>query len=245
MPTPSVQTAASAVEWLGRLKSLQPTVVNRRFAVAFVLASVCLPAQDVRSQDLGPIDRSEPEALVTDVVSSDFTTTQPGKATLSITVRIKPGWKTFSTTQQRVKQGGPQATRIKLRPSDDYRVLGTYTTNAKVHVERHEDVWPGLDVQTLKGTVTWHADIIFAAGVDPAKVAVEGKIWCQVESSQTGRAALMKFVARSKREKNEPKNEKQALGPSTRHNAPEAAGRVRCFQRRPHRRGGYFKACDR
>jgi suppressor for copper-sensitivity B len=97
-------------------------------------------------------------------------------ARLVITGQVAPTWHIYSITQP---PGGPIRSKIKIPPSNDYRV-GEFTANPAADVHEYADIWPGLKVEEHVGKVTWTAPIEFAAGVDPAKVDLAGSVYAQI-----------------------------------------------------------------
>jgi thiol:disulfide interchange protein len=99
---------------------------------------------------------------------------EPGR--LFVTATIEPGWHIYSITQP---PGGPVRTTIDVDPSDAYRVVGDFQA-APEPEKKAEELFDGLIVETQHGTVTWHAPIELAAGVDPASVTITGKVKAQL-----------------------------------------------------------------
>lgn len=133
-----------------------------------------------------------------DVVKASASFTAPNaerKATLSITAEVIPGWHIYSLTQ---KAGGPLASKIKLAPSNDFKLLGDFTPSQAPEKHTYQEVWPDLVVEEHEGTITWSAPIEFAAGVDPSKIEIGGSLYAQACS--TGNTCLFptdfKFTAR-------------------------------------------------
>ncbi|MGA2065215.1 MAG: cytochrome c biogenesis protein CcdA [Thermoguttaceae bacterium] len=93
-------------------------------------------------------------------------------AELFITATIQPGWHIYSITQA---PGGPLATKINLDASDAYRLLGDFRPDPAPK-KKVEAVFNNLLVETHTGTVTWFAAIRLAAGADPERVKISGRL---------------------------------------------------------------------
>ncbi|MCC6126684.1 MAG: thioredoxin family protein [Pirellulales bacterium] len=103
-------------------------------------------------------------------------------ARLFITATIKPGWHIYSITQP---PGGPIPTEIKLTPSKQFKLLGDFKAYPKPKVEQEPIAFPGVDVESHEGKVTWHAPLEFDSGIDPAAIKIEGQVTfqaCQADS---------------------------------------------------------------
>lgn len=110
-------------------------------------------------------------------VTAQFTVAKDGQpARLFITAAIKPDWYTYSITQ---KAGGPKPTAISVTPSKDFRVLGPFVAQPEP-AKKVEPLFDNLVIESHKGTVTWYAPLELAAGVDPAKLKIAGKVAMQV-----------------------------------------------------------------
>lgn len=96
-------------------------------------------------------------------------------ATLSITADIPAGWHTYSITQP---PDGPNPTRIKLDPSDEYRLDGKFTATPPPHV-RIDDAFPGVPQEEHSGQVTWKAPLVFREGVDWSRLKITGSVNAQ------------------------------------------------------------------
>jgi thiol:disulfide interchange protein len=116
----------------------------------------------------GPL--SEPVTL-----ESSFTpATNERPAMLVLTARVALGKHIYSVSQP---PGGPRPTRIELAQSKDYRLLGTFAAHPQPTKRVEEGpVWAGLEIQEHEGEVTWYAPIEFTAGVDPAKLKINGSV---------------------------------------------------------------------
>lgn len=123
-------------------------------------------------------DFQQPKDMIT--ATAAITLAERGQpAMLHVTADIEPTWHTYSITQA---PGGPIRTKIKLDPSDDYKLVGEFTPTPepKKHVGPE---YPGLELQEHEGTVTWSAPIEIRAGVDPAGLRIKGSVWAQVCSN--------------------------------------------------------------
>ena len=94
-------------------------------------------------------------------------------ARLFITATIKTGWHIYSITQS---PGGPIKTEIKLHPSDKFKLLGDFRAYPKPKVEQQPVEFPGIDLESHEGKVTWYAPLELAAGVDPATLTIDGQV---------------------------------------------------------------------
>jgi len=110
-------------------------------------------------------------------VSAQFIAPQDDKpARLFITAKIRSGWHIYSITQA---PGGPLRTRIKLAPSSDFRVTGDFQASPPPEKKTQPEAFKDVVVEEHHGTVTWHAPIEIASGVDPAKLKIEGAVSAQ------------------------------------------------------------------
>ena len=142
---------------------------------------------------------------------AEFTPAAEGKpARLFITAVIEKGYHIYSITQA---PGGPEATQIKLPPSPDYRVTGPFQASEAPH-KKIEKVFKNLTVESHEGTITWHAPIEIAQGVDPAKLEIKGLVHVQPCDAQS---CLMptdyKFTARLGRGVKVPEEQLKAPAP--------------------------------
>jgi thiol:disulfide interchange protein len=110
-------------------------------------------------------------------IDTSFTAASSNRpAILSVTAHVAPGKHIYSITQPR---GGPQATRIDLARSRDYRLLAPFRAHPQPHKRIEQEVWPGLEIQEHEGEVTWYAPIELAAGIDPTHLQIRGQIQMQ------------------------------------------------------------------
>lgn len=94
---------------------------------------------------------------------------EQGKRTgrLSITAEPAPGWHTYSTTQK----GGPQASKLKVATSPNYKVTGPFVPDQPPQIKQYE-YFPGVNVEEYHEKVTWTAPLALAEGIDPAQVTI-------------------------------------------------------------------------
>jgi thiol:disulfide interchange protein len=141
-------------------------------------AQTDLPDFDFGKSAFG--QRSGDDAPVT--LQAEFTAAKGEQpARLFITAKIKSGWHIYSITQP---PGGPIRTEIKLAPSDQYKLTGEFQSHPKPKSAK-EAVFDNLDVETHDETVTWHAPIALAPGIDPASIQIEGELnyqGCEADS---------------------------------------------------------------
>ena len=110
-------------------------------------------------------------------VRAQFTAPSAEKpAYLFITATIDAGWHIYSITQA---AGGPIATKIDLAalPSG-VRIAGKFQPSV-LPDSKKEEVFDNMIVESHHGTVTWYAPIELAAGVDPARLKIDGKLTAQ------------------------------------------------------------------
>ncbi|MEM6331503.1 MAG: hypothetical protein AAF790_14825, partial [Planctomycetota bacterium] len=116
-------------------------------------------------------------------ISAQFTTaTVDRPAVLMVTADVAPGWHVYSISQGKTPDGaGPMATRITLDPSPSYKLLGSLAAYPppEVHVENELPDWRGLAIEEHHEPVTWFVPIELAEGVDPASLAISGRIVTQ------------------------------------------------------------------
>ncbi len=109
-------------------------------------------------------------------VQAQFTApagTTPGR--LFITATIEPGWHIYSVTQ---RPGGPIATKIDVTPPPGIGLAGKFQPSVAPDVTK-EPAFENLPIETHHGTVTWNAPIELAAGFDPTRLEIRGKIMVQ------------------------------------------------------------------
>ncbi len=156
---------------LRRLRVVALGAAALTLTVGSALGQVGAQPFDAFSGDFGLGGESD---VVT--VSAQYTAPQGGKpGMLFITAAMKPGWHIYSISQP---SGGPKPTQIKLDPSEQYRLVGQFAAHPAPESKK-EPIFDGLMVQTHHDTVTWHAPIQLAEGVDPRSLRIEGRIQAQ------------------------------------------------------------------
>lgn len=109
-------------------------------------------------------------------VTGQFTAPSQGKpGYLFVAAKLKPEWHIYSITQPK---GGPVQTKINLKPSDQYRVVGPFQATSEPE-KKKEAVFGDVIVESHYGEVVWFAPVEFAAGADPASVKIEGSVFAQ------------------------------------------------------------------
>ncbi|MEM6798413.1 MAG: thioredoxin family protein [Planctomycetota bacterium] len=107
-------------------------------------------------------------------VTAQFTAaTAERPAVLMVTAEIAPRWHVYSMTQP---AGGPLRTEIKLTPSDQYRVAGSFAAYPEHESHIDQLAWVGLEIQEHAEQVTWYLPIELSEGVDPATIAIAGVV---------------------------------------------------------------------
>ena len=100
---------------------------------------------------------------------------QPGQAVglLEITATMDPAWHVYSLTQP---PGGPLKSQIKLDPSDQYRLLGSFSPDHPPK-QHYVDVFD-MNAEEFAGQVTWSAPIEVTGNVSDLKITgfVEGQV---------------------------------------------------------------------
>jgi thiol:disulfide interchange protein DsbD len=96
-------------------------------------------------------------------------------AELAVTATIKPGYHIYSITQP---PGGPVRTKIKLDPSDKFRLAGEFKSDEAPHAQP-EAAFDNLTVESHEGSVTWRAPIELAPGVNANDLTVKGQVAAQ------------------------------------------------------------------
>ncbi|MGD0655040.1 MAG: thioredoxin family protein [Thermoguttaceae bacterium] len=94
-------------------------------------------------------------------------------AVLFITAEIKQGWHIYSITQA---PGGPIRTKIQLAQSPQYRLADEFQSQPRPKKEKEPDAFGDLAIESHSGTVTWYAPLELAAGADPARLRIDGKV---------------------------------------------------------------------
>lgn len=125
-------------------------------------------------------------------VSAKFTVAEGGvPARLWITAKITPPYHTYSITQP---EKGPQRTKIVLKTSPEYQVLGSFQPTVAPVVHK-EPAFNNVEVEEHSGEVTWWAPIELAPGVDPTKVKIDGHVNCMACAEQCLAPKDYSFVA--------------------------------------------------
>jgi len=99
---------------------------------------------------------------------------------LLLTAQIDKKWHVYSVTQGK---GGPYPTKIKLDENPAYKLAGDFTAIPKPDAHK-EAIFDNLVVETHEGRVTWWVPLEMAAGFDPAKTPVAGKLTYQACNDQ-------------------------------------------------------------
>jgi hypothetical protein len=109
-------------------------------------------------------------------VTAQFSLAKNGHpARLFITATIQPTWYTYSITQA---PGGPKRTVLTVNDSKEFRLLGAFVAHPEP-AKKVEPFFDNLVVESHTGTVTWYAPIELAAGVDPARLKIAGRVAMQ------------------------------------------------------------------
>lgn len=155
--------------------------MHRLFSVLALLALVSVASPAVGQLNLDGLqlgaagagaELDRPVTLTAEFVAPQIN--KPG--VLHITASIESGWHIYSITQSK---GGPLATRILLTQQADFQLAGEFAPSPKPEVHRDEKFFPGVPLEEHRGKVTWSAPIKFAAGVDPTKLSIAGKVTIQ------------------------------------------------------------------
>lgn len=148
-------------------------------AVAAVLSSNAATWGQVRLGDAlggGPLSGLEGNTGFADPVqlSAQFAPADGGRpAVLAITADIMPGWHVYSLTQP---AGGPTKTKIEVTPSSQFKLLGDFRGYPAPSTRVDNEVWVGLKIEEHDGQVIWYVPIEISPGVDPAALAIAGKV---------------------------------------------------------------------
>ncbi len=171
---------------------------RRRFApwsTVALLAAVAMSASQTTAQDgfFQPLELGAGVPAGPVVTLSAFFTAPDagGKASLQVTADIEPGWHIYSLTQG---PGGPVPTSIKATAVAGVTV-GKFTAVDKPHASK-EAAFDNLDVETHEGRARWTAPVEFAAGVDPTKLELAGKVFAQACSNVCLPPQDYKFTAK-------------------------------------------------
>jgi suppressor for copper-sensitivity B len=139
------------------------------------LAAVALPAYaQFESAGLFGSSGSDGELMA---VAAQFTAPAAGQpAKLFVTATLKEGHYTYSITQA---AGGPVTTKIKLNPSQQFRLLGAFQTLTPPET-RPEPLYDNLPLEKHYGKTIWYVPIELAAGVDATQLKITGQLYAQV-----------------------------------------------------------------
>ncbi|MCZ6669786.1 MAG: protein-disulfide reductase DsbD family protein, partial [Acidobacteria bacterium] len=100
---------------------------------------------------------------------------------LEVTATMNESWHVYSITQP---PGGPMKTTIKLAPSEDYRLLGSFAPDHAAHVH-FIDVFD-MDVEEHPGQVTWSVPFELSAAGTSSALVIKGHVEGQVCSDRGG-----------------------------------------------------------
>ncbi|MGO9111756.1 MAG: cytochrome c biogenesis protein CcdA [Thermoguttaceae bacterium] len=106
--------------------------------------------------------------------------TVPGfdrSAQLFIVAALPRGAHTYSITQT---PGGPLRTEIKVKSSEGVFTVGKFQTVGSPEIERDEEAFPGIVLESHTGTVKWVAPIQLARGVKPETLKIDGSVNMQL-----------------------------------------------------------------
>ncbi len=150
--------------------------------VSLILTAVLALASYGQGFDLSQLelptelnDLAQNSAPQTGIKVQSYVAIESGSGTglLTIELSMNDEWKIYSTTQP---AGGPLPTSIHLKPSNDYRLLGTFTPDHPPKVEQ-SDIFQ-MEVQTFGKSVSWTVPIAlnkpFSAGDIVASGHIEG-----------------------------------------------------------------------
>ncbi|MBM00845.1 MAG: hypothetical protein CMM06_14300 [Rhodopirellula sp.] len=84
---------------------------------------------------------------------------ETGRGIVRVTVTVESGFHIYSLTQAR---GGPLPTRLKVS-GEGVQVSGEVIADKEPEIH-HYDVYPGLDVEEIKGTINWDIPILAPVG---------------------------------------------------------------------------------
>lgn len=102
------------------------------------------------------------------------------RGSLHLQAAMAPGWHVYSLTQP---PGGAQASVIKVRQQESFRLTGPFQPDRPPRVKKVE-VYP-VPVEEHEGKVVWSAPLELAEGVDPGILEIELTYSGQVCSDQT------------------------------------------------------------
>ena len=118
----------------------------------------------------------QPEGAKPVAVSAEFTAPAAGKpGQLFVTAVVRPGWHIYSITQPTQESGGPLASKIKLTLPKGVQV-GEFQAAPLPDKGKDPAAFGDLVLETHEGTVTWHAPLELAPGIDVAALKIQGKL---------------------------------------------------------------------
>jgi thiol:disulfide interchange protein len=129
------------------------------------------------------------------------------RAKVVVTATIRDKYHIYSTTQAK---GGPQRTKIELKPSEAFKKIGDFetTTPPKVHID--EGPWKGLVIEEHFGRAEWIAPIEVAPGTSVEDLTIEGAVDLQACDPNICIPLLVKFTARHEASARAPAEEEPA-----------------------------------
>jgi thiol:disulfide interchange protein DsbD len=117
-------------------------------------------------------------------VRAQFSTpTDKRPALVFVTATIVPDFHMYAIDQA---PGGPQPTVVRIVGTEQVKQLGPFQPIKPPQTHVDELAWKGLEIREHEGEVTWFAPIEIAAGVDLAKLQIEGTINGQACSDKAG-----------------------------------------------------------
>ena len=171
---------------------VQRASVFRSMAVfVVVIFSVTVPSHVAHGDDVKPAASAKKRERPIRI-QAYITLNSPQGGVLAVEATPKEGWHFPSITQ---KKGGPRATRVRLEPSEEYRLRGKWKASRPPQVKRYDDIWLDLDVEEHHEPVKWTVPIEFAEDVDPTKVVVKGNVRIQVDSPYVGHVFRIEISA--------------------------------------------------
>jgi thiol:disulfide interchange protein DsbD len=129
-------------------------------------------AQGDNAATFGPIGGQNQNDAVVTIESQFSTATAQAPAMLWVTAKMKPGWHIYSITQA---PGGPVASKIALKPSNDYRLMGEFQPSPPPEKKAAPE-FGGLIVESHYDTVVWSAPIELSPSIDPGQLRIEGSV---------------------------------------------------------------------
>ena len=93
-------------------------------------------------------------------------------AVLMLTADVASGFNIYSLTQ---KPGGPTPTTIQLAPSQQYNVIGSFSSLPIAKAQYDAEVF-NMKVEKHYNQVTWFVPIELAEGVDPSQLEITGRV---------------------------------------------------------------------